>query len=138
MGIGFVVNKGDGSDYKYVNIVNALGNPEVVLRKGSSAIGSSDNPIYANVDGEATPCGFRIFYKNIASADGTYKFSYSSICLIFMQRSSDRKIVSLDNWSAVTNIVNENLDDISVSCTNKTVSVSSNRISSVSMLIIAN
>lgn len=130
------MNKGDGSEYKYINIVNAQGKSEVVRCVGNKAFGSADTPVYVTNEGDAAPCGFRVFHTQLSAGQQGYNFTYEHSCMIIAQRGSACIMKSYDNWNASATYFQNNAEEIEITCANKTVTINNNRVDAISVMII--
>ena len=73
----------------------------------------------------------------LESNGGSDSFSYSHSCLIFASRGNSYGVYMCDNWNAVATI--HNLEDVSVSVSNHTVTVANNRSSgAIGVIVIGN
>ena len=87
-------------------------------------ITNADLPLKANV-------------WQLESNGGSDSFSYSHSCLIFASRGNSYGVYMCDNWNAVATI--HNLENLSVSVSNHTVTVANNRSSgAIGVIVIGN
>lgn len=117
---------GNGKQLLYVN-------SNGTVNTSNSSSGGTDQPAYLG-SGEIKPCDFKCWHYQPGT--GKYTFQYEHIAIIFLHRGDGFKIAFCDNWNAKKDVVSNNMDDVTVSVSNKTVTINSTRSSSVSAMII--
>lgn len=86
---------------------------------------------------EITDSPFHFWQYQLLANEQNYSFSFKNQAVILAHRGNDYKLLSFDAWDVIATLVENNMDNLSISCSKKKVTISSSRGTAVGMIILA-